>query len=333
MSLLTSNDTRSCDPDNFHVASCTRQFDFALIFEQSILSILPASLFIIVGLVRAYLLYGKEKKTCFGKSVFAKTVCVLPRTSLAITKAQQGLCLVLSGLNVALCVLWSQQSRDSIITSLPASGLALAASLVICILVHLEDRYTIKPANLTTLYLLVSLLFDAAQARTLFLRDSNDSSLAAVLVAVIATKVVLVVLENQSKRSDLRSPYDKYPPEALSGPLNTSLFLWINSLFRTGWRKTMTVDDLFEIDQHLSSSRLTERMKQKWALRGKYMVLNIERKILTSARLSRDSNYTTMDRCSLFQSGAIPGGNSTSVSDRLQLCSAIPYPARNHTTV
>lgn len=286
MSPLNSNDTRSCDPDNFHAASCTRQFDFALIFEQSILSILPASLFIIFGILRVYVLHGKEKKTRFGKGVFAKTVCVLPRTSLATTKAQQGLCLVLSGLNVALCVLWSQQSRDSITTSLPASGLALAASLVICILVHLEDKYSIKPANLTTLYLVISLLFDAAQVRTLYLRHNDDSSVASVLVAVIATKAILVVLENQSKRSTLRSPYDKYPPEALSGPINTSLFLWLNSLFRTGWRKMMTVDDLFEVDQHLSSHHLTNRMKLKWNSRGMYVVHDVRTRILTSSRPS-----------------------------------------------
>lgn len=165
-------------------------------------------------------------------------------------------------------MLWSQRSNFRIETSVPASAVNLAASTIVCVLVLLEHRCSVRPAGLTTLYLLLSAPFDAAQVRTLYIRPHANDATASVLAAIVATKTILLLLENQSKRTSLNAPYNQYPSETLSGPIAYSFMVWLNKLFRKGWRASMTMDDLFEIDSGLSSERLTSRMEKTWRSRG-----------------------------------------------------------------
>lgn len=67
-------ETHLCDPSVFQVGSCTDQLDFSLIFEQTVLTILPASIYILLGIVRAYKLSKARKKARFDLVVLAKVV-------------------------------------------------------------------------------------------------------------------------------------------------------------------------------------------------------------------------------------------------------------------
>lgn len=68
------SETHLCSPNVFHVGSCTDQFDFSLIFEQTALSILPASIYILLGIARAYKLSEARKKARFDLVVLFKVV-------------------------------------------------------------------------------------------------------------------------------------------------------------------------------------------------------------------------------------------------------------------
>lgn len=127
---------------------------------------------------------------------------------------------------------------------------------------YAEDGKSAKPSTLLNVYLLFSSLFDATQVRTLWL--THRTNVAAVESASIGVKIVMLIFEAQPKTSYLKHPYREYPPEATSGILNLSLVWWLNSLFVTGFRKLMTTEDLFDIDQSLRSESLGERIQKAW---------------------------------------------------------------------
>ena len=135
---------------------------------------------------------------------------------------------------------------------------------------YVEHVHTVRPSSLLSTYLLVTLLFDAAHARTLWLRITNgaDHVIAAISTATVAVKAVLVVLEAQRKRRLLRPEYRSYPPEATSGIYGRSFFLWLNSLIRLGFGRVLDIDELFSLDRHLQASHLNERFSLAWRSGG-----------------------------------------------------------------
>ncbi|KAE9983445.1 hypothetical protein EG328_009937 [Venturia inaequalis] len=134
-------------------------------------------------------------------------------------------------------------------------------------LLYFETDKATTPSTLLITYLLFSVLFDAAQIRTLWL--AHYTSIAAVQTASVAVRTCLLVLEAQSKASYLRLPYRDYPPEAQSGIFNTSFVWWLNQLFIKGFRKLMTTSDLFALHPKLSSEILGKRLKKCWNYYGK----------------------------------------------------------------
>lgn len=89
-------------------------------------------------------------------------------------------------------------------------------------------------------------------------------------------KAVQLCLEAFEKRSFLKDPYNRYPPEALAGVINTSLFWWLNTLIQNGHRNLLRLGDLFDTDKALSSSSLETKMQFAWRNQspdGKYSLL------------------------------------------------------------
>jgi ATP-binding cassette, subfamily C (CFTR/MRP), member 1 len=115
-------------------------------------------------------------------------------------------------------------------------------------------------------YLFLTLLFDIAQSRTLWLRqhDTYNRVIAIVFTVAVVLKLGLLLLEAVEKRRILRSKYRSYPPEATAGVFNKSFFWWINPLFRRGFSKTLTLDDLFLLDKHLLSERHEAKLENEW---------------------------------------------------------------------
>jgi ATP-binding cassette subfamily C (CFTR/MRP) protein 1 len=118
----------------------------------------------------------------------------------------------------------------------------------------------------------MSTIFDAVQTRTLFLSTGN-SAVSILMTASIAMKVILLVLESQNKRQFLKPAYLDSSPEATSGVISRSLFWWLNGLFRSGFSRLMTYDDLYTIDDALKSENIGPRMIQAWERRGELAVL------------------------------------------------------------
>jgi ATP-binding cassette subfamily C (CFTR/MRP) protein 1 len=129
-----------------------------------------------------------------------------------------------------------------------------------------EHIKTIRPSLVLNGYLFFSLLFDIARSRTLWI-GQTETSIAALFTAAVAVKFLVLILEAVEKRNILDPKFRDAPPEAIAGIYNRSVFWWLNSLFRRGFRKILTLDDLYTLDKHLRSTYLQNLLGSAWAKR------------------------------------------------------------------
>ena len=153
--------------------------------------------------------------------------------------------------------------------SIPSAAISFVASGIILLLSHFEDRKATKPSTLLNMYLVLSILFDAAEARTLWSLHGRHKHVAAVQSASIGVKIGMLLLEARQKGPYLLQPYRNYPPEAKSGFWNLTFVWWLNRLFITGFNKLMTTQDLFDIDRNLTSEVVGHRLKDAWDHQGR----------------------------------------------------------------
>ena len=226
---------------------CRDSFDFTLLFEQSILSLTPSAVLIVFSFCRVLQLYGR-------------TIITAP-TLLRYSK--YGAFLGAAGLRLVLLVLWTTKPDIQTRISVPAAALSLVATSTLVVLSNLEHSRSVRPSSIINVYLLLCTILDIAQARTLWLLPV-DSSLAGVFTACIAFNIVLMVLESVEKRKFLNPPFRDYPPEALGGIFNRSVFWWLNNLFRNGYGRILQFDDMYVVDEELSAEILQQRIRTAW---------------------------------------------------------------------
>ncbi|OCL14026.1 putative multidrug resistance protein MDR [Glonium stellatum] len=239
-----------------HATNCRGDFDFTLLFEETILSLSPLTILLIIAPLRVLYLFKKNKK------VIGSPLLSLKLVSFAAFGALQ----------LVLLVLWVEPSAIKTRATVPTTVVTTVGSLVFSLLSYAEHVRSVQPSFLINIYLFVSLLFDIARTRTLWLRhySGTNQAIAIVFTATVGVKVAILLLEAVEKRWILRPKYKAYPPEATSGIYNRSFFWWLNSLFRSGFSKLLFVEDLFILDKHLTSEYLQERFHLAWG-RGKYM--------------------------------------------------------------
>ena len=127
----------------------------------------------------------------------------------------------------------------------------------------MEHVNSVQPSTILNVYLFLSLLFDVARIRTLWLQQYNNT-VAALLTATVIVKVLILILESWNKRRILQSEYQAYPPEAISGIISRLFFWWQIPLLRTGYSRSLKVDDLYSLDKHLTSKYLQTVMQSAW---------------------------------------------------------------------
>ena len=165
------------------------------------------------------------------------------------------------GVQLGLLICWSRNQLTR--AALPSAVLSFLAGFAILGLSRFEHSRAVRPSSLLNVYLLVSVVFDAVQVRTLYLKKVEPAILG-LFTADIVIKMVVLLLESKSKRSHLKSPYNSYSPETTSGVFSRSFFWWLNPLVLTGFRKILTLDDLFTSDPELLSEPLLRQMQQSW---------------------------------------------------------------------
>lgn len=150
-----------------------------------------------------------------------------------------------------------------------------AASSIICYLSFLNHSRCQKPFDVLNIVLFLSVSRDIVQIILLHLTGLHRCQISTLNVTLITVKVVLLILELQSKRSILREPWRDLSFEETENFFSRAFFLWVNSLLQRGRNELFEVKDLPPLPRKLTSKLLRERMKQFWEGRCKsfYVIL------------------------------------------------------------
>ncbi|KAH8879372.1 ABC transporter [Thozetella sp. PMI_491] len=226
---------------------CRGGFDFTVLFERTILTLLPATAFLLAFIARTVQLARTDVKTV--------------ATPLRIVKLAAVTSFI--GVQIALLVLYQRDASNRSAVSVAVATVNLLVAIQLAALSWLEDSRSVRPSTLLTLYLFSTIILDLAQARSLWLLG-NDNTLAGLFSANLAVKLALLILEAQQKRDYLKQPYQNLSPESTSGIISRSFLFWINVLFQRGFRTSISSEDLFPLDEDLSSEKLKARLQDAW---------------------------------------------------------------------
>jgi len=120
-------------------------------------------------------------------------------------------------MQTALLVFYALKPTLRTRATVAAAVLTLVDALGLCVLSHAEHLYSMRPSAIINVYLLITLIFDIARARTLWIHDAGAKSLAAVFSSTIGVKVMVLVIEAIEKRSILLDRYRHSSPYVTSG--------------------------------------------------------------------------------------------------------------------
>ncbi|KAM3473898.1 hypothetical protein MY5147_004563 [Beauveria neobassiana] len=237
----SSNCDASLGPTASHCGAASR-FDFTVAFEHSALSITPYVIFLSAAIPRLFYLWKHNRK------IIAITFVALQLTVLVSWSLYHG----------------PVYSRLGIVSS----ALGLATALVMAALSYLEHERTVRPSTVLCVYLLLSILFDAAQCRTLWLLHAQQPAqqralLPALFTAQLANKVLMLLVECLGKTRYLMGPWQalKRCPEAVANVFSRCSFWWLNDLLTRGFSATLDLDTLYETDEALRSSKLVSEFQ------------------------------------------------------------------------
>ena len=132
---------------------------------------------------------------------------------------------------------------------------------------YVEHQRTLRPSLIINGYLVLTICFEATTTRTLWLQGYNNT-IAAVTSASIALRCVLLVAESTRKENVLRTKWKGTSPEATSGLIGKAFFGWLNRLFLAGYSRSLSLDDLYPLDKHLTSDYLFHLLSEAWISLG-----------------------------------------------------------------
>ena len=180
---------------------------------------------------------------------------------------------LLAVLQLALLVLYAIHANEVASFTPSAYSVAFISTLALTVLSCVEHTRTIRPSTLITVFLGLTVLFDAARVRSLWLRTFG-TPMPALASCVLAIKFAVLTLELREKRAILKNPFSSSPPESTASLPNRAVFWWINPLLVRGTRTVLAVGDLWEIDSNLFSRHLSSQFHRRWT-KGNPMFLQI----------------------------------------------------------
>jgi ABC-type multidrug transport system fused ATPase/permease subunit len=223
-------------------------FDFTPLFEDTILSLVPSALLLLILPYRIIWLYGQRPKV----------------SSEGFLRESKSFFLAMfAAIHLALLVLHVLNSPLRTAATMAESALAFTASLGLCLLSRLEHLRSIRPSPIINGYILLTLIFDIARVRTLFLNSANKS-IAGIFTCMMGVKMMVLLAEAIEKRKLLLRPYRDLSPEETSGIYSKSFFFWLNQLMTSGFQGVLQNHQLYPIERDMSSPVLKKRMEDAW---------------------------------------------------------------------
>jgi hypothetical protein len=221
--------------------------------------------------------------------------------------------------------------------------LCFGSSILLRVLSSVQHEFAVRPSSIILVYLLATGLIDIVVTWRLLLNSGDITGFAGYnLIAIMATKLVLFLLENQSKEPFLMHQYQGLSPESYSGLLNRSFLGWLNSLILNTSKRRLSTSDLFGLDDNLKSDNLRLRMGKCWKERS--TEINLPYKVRSLIMFCRSTGrevdihrrYDTLPVSSAFAT-LLPQTHAhcvhicTTVSNNRRLATSIPAKRRKLT--
>lgn len=194
------------------VSPCRREFDFTIVFEEVVLVVIPAAVFVVLAIASLLSLHRAPILVRHGRLHPFK---LFSATTLA----------------VAQFAILSVQLRlaNKTAVSIPSAVVSLIASILIPLVSHVEHLKSRRPSSLLVPFLSLTCLLDAVRTRTYWL--SREVALASTLSVAVAIRLVSLYLEAQNKGALLLARDEKTPAEVLAGPIRPHCVLlapWVD---------------------------------------------------------------------------------------------------------
>jgi ATP-binding cassette subfamily C (CFTR/MRP) protein 1 len=175
-------------------------------------------------------------------------------------------------------------------TTVAASILTLCSTLCLLALSHFEHCRTARPSAIIQLFLLVIIILELPRLRTSWLLDGDDQQVIACLFTIVfALWIVSLQLESFQKWKHVTVSPDSIPPEERQGVFGRTFFWWLMPMFLEGYSRTLSMDDLFAIDDDLKGTTLYERLLKSWRSGKPLLSLPCLLVMLTSKSTTRRS--------------------------------------------
>lgn len=148
-------------------------------------------------------------------------------------------------------------------TTLAASILALLSTLALLVLSDFEHRRTTRPSAIIQVFWLFTLMLDLPRLRTMWLLG-DESLVASLFTVTYGLRVVLMLVESIQKWKHATVSPESIPPEERQGVFGRLFFWWLMPMFMEGYRRDLSMDDLFAIDDDLKGTILYSRLQSSW---------------------------------------------------------------------
>ncbi|CAG8898199.1 unnamed protein product [Penicillium egyptiacum] len=224
-----------------------RAFDFTLLFEDAIFSILPSVAFLLWLIPRLEILRRSPVKSNSLKFAIYKSI-------------------IFTVFQVQTVALHTKIST-------PAAAINIAATLAAIILSFLEDQRAIQPSDTLIVYLSALSILYIPHLRTLWLIPSIPVP-RGLFTAIYIVVIMTTVLESTRKVKFIHPLYQDVAVEEIHGFWGRNLFAWVLPLFRDAYRSIICLDDLPDVDSTLLGRCAEVRLAQSWSnAHGKYRLI------------------------------------------------------------
>lgn len=161
------------------------------------------------------------------------------------------------------------KSKKFVAFFISSSALTVASVFFMLTLSYLEHLRSPRPAIFFNAYLFLTILLDITQTRTLWLASASvdEITYSRLFTTTVVVKALLIILESQHKTRWLSWDTKEHSPEETSGLYSLGAFAWLNKLFLMGYKRSLTLDDLYPLDQAMASNVLHAKFA-KFILEG-----------------------------------------------------------------
>lgn len=156
------------------------------------------------------------------------------------------------------------EQKTDFLLSLFAS---IIATLGLSLLLIREQRRSLRPSDLATLYLLASLLCDIAYL-TLPSTVAEYSHTSRLIFVRFFVYSVLLALECCTKRPESEVLRNHQDPEELHGILSRVLLTWINPILLRGYKSILVNQDMPNLSQDMKPEGTRTAILKEWSRCG-----------------------------------------------------------------